>query len=248
MNRQESLESDSHGDSTDQPDTREELRRVRQELTELRPDILDDELRGEVTSVLVELNQLTSASTEDHIMNVLASLKVNHPMYRTEKHQDGTTAFPDKCRGCEHYGVRCPVIKDRGQRRRRERIMSESGSEDELRRRLRDYAIDNDCRVIIESLEEVGETMTPLLRRASLLLMAVEERVLFTDAEEHADAILSHYREIAGDRSVEIPSVDDPELPPESDADAVEHDANSAGVESNGATGHASMTTDGGIE
>lgn len=246
MNRQDSIESDSQTDSTERTDTREQLRYVRRELMEYRPDIVDDELRAEVSSILVELNRLTAASTEDHIMNVLASIKVNHPMYRTEKHQDGTTAFPDKCRGCEHYGVRCPVIKDRGQRRRRERIMSDSSSEDELRRRLRDYAIDNDCRVIIESLEEVGETITPLLRRASLLLMAVEERVLYRNAEAQADALLSHYREVAGDRTVEIPSVDGGVGSEDEEGHQRSDDAPDASA--NGSAAHASMQTDGGTE
>jgi hypothetical protein len=169
---------------------RERLARVRQELLEYRPDILNDELRHAVTMWLLASSDIPTADTEDYITSTLMRLRDGNAMYEQATHSDGSEAFPDICEGCPHYGIRCPVITDVDERKRRERIMNRAGSSKELRREMKEYAIDNECQVLLNVIDELSESVEPLLASGRKLLMAVEESVLFTENDTEVAAIL----------------------------------------------------------
>ena len=204
---------------------RQQLSFIQRELIEFRPDIVDGGLREAVTEWLLDVQDARAQDPQEHISSTLSDIRRQYPMFRTRKHRDGTEAFPDACEDCEHYGIACPVLTDNDQIQRRERIMDNSETANELRRRLRDYAIDNGCLVMQEALSEVSESHEPLLKRGQLLLMAVEERVLF-DNESEAIA-----RAIAGDKTLDTA---DGLLNAELDFDALEEHGIDADGEENG--------------
>lgn len=240
------LGSSVSADSETDTSLREILTHARSELMHYRPDIISEELRKEVTAFLMDAHDLPSSSTEDYISNRLATLRAQNEMFRTPDHDDGTEAFPEDCEGCPHYGVRCPVIKDSAKRRRRDEIMSSADDEDELRRRLRDLALDNECHVLLEALSEVSGQLVPMTKRAQLLLMAVEDELILDDPQQVA-RIVERYNRVVEGRHMEFPdprdledadtvsdlrSLDDLDRDPDSDLDSEadpEADANTDG-------------------
>lgn len=171
--------------------SRQSLDYVRQELLEYRPDIVDAELRSQVTEFLMESADLPPATAREHIAQELHDIRSEHAMRRETGMTDPEQAFPDRCRGCPHYGVRCPVLTETRAIDRRKRIFRETDSPIELRRRLREYAIDYDCGVIKDAIDDLVEDHQPLLVEGHTLLMLVEETLFFGDSSEETERKLA---------------------------------------------------------
>lgn len=172
--------------------SRQNLEYIRQELIEYRPDITDSELRAKVTRFLADATDLPPASAREYIASELHEIRSHNPMYRETGMTDPTEAFPDSCKGCDHYGVRCPVLTQTAEIDRRERIFRETDDPKELRRKLREYAIDNDCHVIKNALDEIEQDHEPLVAEGMVLLMLVEETLHFGDHDESVIRMLSN--------------------------------------------------------
>ncbi|ELZ96583.1 hypothetical protein [Haloferax sulfurifontis] len=160
------------------------LSHIEEELLDMRPDIHDEDLRRAISKWLLIATRARAGDAEEHVSSLLAEIRRNNPMYRTREYDSGDACFPDRCKDCEHYGVACPVVTDNDQIDRRERIMETADSQSELRRRLRDYAIDNGCVVLQEELTDISETVQPLVEHGQLLLMAAQDVVFFQDESE----------------------------------------------------------------
>lgn len=164
--------------------SRQNLTYVRQELLEYRPDITDSDLRRWVTRFLADSTDLPPASAQEHISQVLHEIRESNAMFRETGMKNPEDAFPDKCRGCEHYGSRCPVLAENRGIKHRKRIFKETNDPSELRRRLREYAIEHGCHVIKDAIDELVEDHEPMLAEGQLLLMLVEEKLYFGDSDE----------------------------------------------------------------
>lgn len=220
-------------DASETSENRERLARVRRELLEYRPDVLDDDLRAAVTAWLLRAADVPAADTEDYITTTLMRLRQGNAMYEQSHHAEGREAFPEKCEGCPHYGVRCPVITDNDQIQRRERIMRAADSAKALRREMKEYAIDNECHVLLNVIADLSASVEPLLESGRKLLMAVEEEMLFDDSDEEVQRILAS-----------IDALDDLTDP---DADLADLDATADLVDDAGADGVGPDGSDGAL-
>lgn len=164
--------------------SRQNLSYVRQELIEYRPDIVDDTLRERITEWLAAGTDRTPASAQEHLSQTLHSIRDDNAMYRETGMTNAEDAFPDRCRGCPHYGTRCPVLTKTSAIKHRERIFQETDDPAERRRKLREYAIEHNCHVIKEAIDELAEDHEPLLAEGQLLLMLVEEELLHNETDE----------------------------------------------------------------
>lgn len=171
---------------------RQNLDYVRQELIEYRPDIVDADLRTRVTRFLAESTDLPPASAREYISKELHDIRETNAMRRRTGVTDPEDEFPDRCKGCEHYGVRCPVLTKTSEIDRRKRIFRETDGPQELRRKLRDYAIDNDCHVIKDSIDAIVDEHEPIAAEGQLLLMLVEERLHFGETDEAVTRMLTN--------------------------------------------------------
>lgn len=165
---------------------REDLQHIRSELTRYYPDIPDshDDLREAIAAWKDVAYQMRSGDVGSAVSQRISTLAANHPMFRSIEAESSTDAFPDDCSECPHYGVRCPVVKDRTQKRRLERILDESETSEETIRRVRRFAIDNDCVVIPDLLENWTTDLQPVLHSGQTLLQAVEDLMIHKrDAE-----------------------------------------------------------------
>lgn len=167
--------------------SRQNLTYVRQELLEYRPDIVDDDLRAWVTRFLMDSTDLPPSSAREHISQTLHEINERHAMFREPGMTNAEDAFPDRCKDCQHYGSRCPVLTENRTIKRRKRIFRETSDPSELRRRLREYSIDHGCHVIKDAIDELTEEHEPMLAEGQLLLMLVEETLYYGD--EHAELI-----------------------------------------------------------
>lgn len=218
---------------------REQLAFIRTELSQLRADIRDDELREAVTEWLLRAQDVPAADTDDYVSSKLARLRRDHAMYVQPGHGDAEEAFPDACKGCPHYGTACPIVTDNTQITRRERIMDEATSAKDLRNSLRDYAIDNHCSVLLDVIRDLSEHHEPLLKRGQALLMAVEESVLFEN-DEAVDRLKDQLESLADGTLGDGPALDDL-----LDGDAESADAGSG---RDGSATSAEAVPDGGID
>lgn len=167
--------------------SRQSLSYIRQEILEYRPDIVDDDLRAWVTRFLTDSTDLPPSSAREHLSQTLHEINESHAMYREPGMTNAEDAFPDSCKGCEHYGTRCPVLTENRTIKHRKRIFRETSDPTELRRRLREYAIDHGCHVIKHAIDELTEEHEPMLAEGQTLLMLVEETLHYGD--EHDELI-----------------------------------------------------------
>jgi hypothetical protein len=171
---------------------RQSLDYVRQELLEYRPDIVDDSLRARVTVFLSESADRPPGSAREYISRELHDIREDNAMRRRTGVTNAESEFPDRCKGCDHYGVRCPVMTKTSEMDRLDRIFRETNDPDELRRTLRTYAIDNGCHIIKDAIDEIVEKHEPLAAEGQLLLMLVEETLHYGSTEEQVARMLTN--------------------------------------------------------
>lgn len=180
----QSDQSGSHADP--ETEARDSIEIIKKELVRYHGDIIDDGLRHRVQQWLLEANEVPGGNLESYVTGRLSELRSENAMYHQRQHDDGTEAFPEACKECPHYGSRCPVLTDNTQINRRKRLIRNADSPDDLRHELREYAIDNECVVLLDVLERLSDHHEPLLRRGIMLLAAVEESMVFDGDERVA--------------------------------------------------------------
>lgn len=181
--------ADSDGTEQDQAD----LRYIRSELMRYRPDIpgSHSHLRKAVSAWLNQSTGVDAGSLETMVSSTLADLQSDNAMARQPTQTDGAASFPDRCQGCPHYGVACPVTTRNSQIERRERIPEQAADGNELYRLYQEYAIDNDCHVLMEELQQFEDGTGPLLEAGQKLLMATEDLMLFDDGDDTAARVVA---------------------------------------------------------
>jgi len=116
--------------------------------------VQDRALEAEIEDWMERADDAPASSLLDHVESTLSRFDTQHAMYR--RTADGSGHFPDACKGCEHYGVACPLFTERGERLERERLQNDlaTASEDEVKQQLRQLAGRVGCQVIVETVEE----------------------------------------------------------------------------------------------
>lgn len=171
---------------------------IREELTKYRPDIHDDDLREAVNEYLLKVSEVPSATAREYISTELTELRRDNDMKMGPGVRDPSEVFPEECSDCEHYGTVCPVINDRAQVNRRKEIMENTADPDKLRYLLREYATDNSCEVLIDRLEYITEDYGPLVHEGQLLLMRVEDLLLWDDESDAVKRAMASEEALAG--------------------------------------------------
>jgi hypothetical protein len=190
---------DSRRDAYDSANShRAQLTYIQGELTRYTADIVHDDLRRAVQRWLVRVDEHAGgvSNARDAVTQRLGELKRGHQMYRPAGAASAAAEFPDDCKGCPHYDDACPVLTDDLEISRRERIMREADDDEELRRGLREYAMDHNCHVILEELSAWRETLGPLLAEGRILLFAVEGHLLHGDSDERTAEWLARTAEV----------------------------------------------------
>jgi hypothetical protein len=163
---------------------RQDLGHIRSELTHYRPDIPHDGLRQATSEWLVAAREESAESAREAVSSMFADIRDGNPMYRQPSMTNGEDAFPEACSDCEHYGNVCPALARTVHLDRRKRIFEEYDDPARLRQELREYANDIGCIRLKDKLAEVTEERQPLLRRGQILLMLVEEEILYASESE----------------------------------------------------------------
>ncbi len=186
-------------DHTDEADIlQQDAAELRQKLSMHRDNLGHEQalLKG-VTEWLVIARELPAASAREHISKRTAELTRGNAMYRTPGTTDGRDEFPDDCEGCPHYeaGAACPVFADYGTERQLQQIMEHIEDPVRRRQRLRRLAADNQCHILEDAVERVSTAYEPLVKRGQILLMVVEDRLIFHDAESEIEQSITNAME-----------------------------------------------------
>lgn len=112
----------------------------------------------------------------------------------------GEENFPDGCKGCEHYGTRCPVFVDPLEQDRREQLQKEYADADTSakRRAYRRYGETVGCHQITGALADHVESYQQLQERGLDLMEATDTAIGFTGADD--DAAREEARGVQGGR------------------------------------------------
>lgn len=112
----------------------------------------------------------------------LRELKRGNKMRDHRGVDDPTDAFPEDCKDCEFYGVACPMVGRHSVKNKRERIIRNADSDEELVNELTDLAIDWGCDVVLGVLEDFEGSSGELLQEGYQILFRATE-VLHLDSE-----------------------------------------------------------------
>jgi hypothetical protein len=127
----------------------------RDRLDELRLVIDDSDLRGRIGEYIEASYRLDNAdSAAEYIEHELDRMLAEYEMYDSPYVPRGEDAFPKKCEDCLHYPHACPILRDRTQKRWRERKLEEASSSKEELDVYRKQARDVGCHVIPELSSE----------------------------------------------------------------------------------------------
>lgn len=177
----------------------EELSWLRQHLGDIMLYADDAELRTQVREWLEDAKGLSAGSVAEHVETQLSQLHAENPMHWSMEHHRGEQGFPAGCQGCPHYGSSCPIIKDREQRRRRERELDTAESPEEAKRALQQLATDNSCHRIPGWIAEFEE-QNPVIERGYELLSRGDEAI--TDANREDAGVPDEVEKALGEESV----------------------------------------------
>lgn len=112
-----------------------------------------------------------------------------YPMRRLDG--DGSDDFPDSCKGCDHYGTRCPVFIDPVERKRREELETEYAESDisQTQRAYRRYAESVGCHQIVSALRDHAEDYQDLWTTGMDLYEESDVEIGHTDVNDEAARI-----------------------------------------------------------
>lgn len=157
--------SDSGGrSSNDQQLT--ELSELRQSLSRKYEYIREDnpELYREIDAWIRESVDLPDGSVGSAVKSRLRELNKNNKMRDHRGVDDGEKAFPEDCEQCPHYGVACPMVKRYSVTRTLETILETAETDDQVIEQVTDLAIDNDCHVVLEVLDDYQQSTAEFLK------------------------------------------------------------------------------------
>lgn len=146
------------------PQTRHEpTDQRRTELSELRQRLFQDyryvrdkdpDLYREILEWLRKSTEVPDGNVGSAVKSSLRTLKRNNKMRDHRGVDDPADAFPDECEECPHYGIQCPMLKRYSVTKTLDRILRTAESDEEVVERVTDLAIDNDCHVVLDELED----------------------------------------------------------------------------------------------
>ncbi|WP_455448178.1 hypothetical protein [Natrinema thermotolerans] len=165
-------------DSSPQSDQqRSELSELRRSLS-IKQDYVrdeDPELFEEIGTFLQVSATLHDGSVASRVQSKLRELKRGNKMRAHRGVDDPEDAFADDCDGCEHYGVNCPMLNRYSVTKTISRVIEEAESDDEVIEKLTDIAIENNCHVVLDELDDCQDSYAELLERGyELKTRAVE--------------------------------------------------------------------------
>lgn len=181
----------------DEPDQRQyrpdSLSWLSAELREIVQFVDDPELKSEIYQWLRDVAQRPGGDVFEIVDHTLTDVRQREgetqglgefEMRRLDG--DGEENFPDSCKGCEHYGTRCPVFIDPVERLRRKQLQTEHAESDtsEKRRAYRRYAEDIGCHQITSALADNVEQFEELQQRGLDLLEESDTSLGFTGTED----------------------------------------------------------------
>jgi hypothetical protein len=155
----------------------------------------DPDLQDEILDWQDRADEMPAASLLDHVESVLSQMETTNEMYR--EGLDGEENFPDRCEGCEHYGVACPLFSFESEKLEREQLQDElvGASEDEVKARLRKLAGRVGCHVIVEEIEAWTEDHAELLQEGRDLRRKTVHILRPADADERGAERAAEYRD-----------------------------------------------------
>lgn len=166
---------DATSSSTDQGKRPEFLDELERKITDYRQDLANYPLlRAVATWWLLRKQDVPASSAAEAVERRLHEVGAGNEMF------NGPDEFPDDCEGCPHYGVACPVVTDPVQLDRLKSVLDEPNP-DTLRRKLRTFSRDNDCKVLLNRLNEIDREHGPLVTDGLIIRMLCEERLLVDD-------------------------------------------------------------------
>lgn len=184
-------------DLTQRQHRRDSIKWLSEELRDAVFYVEDPELKQRVVAWLKRASRLPVGDMMDLIENHLTRLRRirsdesdngydEYAMRRLE--DDGEDDFPDSCKGCEHYGTRCPIFVDPVERHRRTRLQDEyaNKSATEMRQAYRRYAEANGCHQIPAALTDWEDDYQELITEGWELYEAIDVDVGFTDEADEA--------------------------------------------------------------
>ncbi|WP_276257221.1 hypothetical protein [Halomontanus rarus] len=218
--------------------------RRRTELAELRRELRDkqsylndgrEDLWEAISQWLLESHNVPIGSLRTMVRTELASLQDDplHKMYDHPEVDDGTEAFPDKCKTCPHYGVQCPVLARHVSKQTLERIFDEADDDDELQAGLSPYAAKHHCHVIQDTISEWETGYAEFLSRGERLRILLNAdikgidlddldggfEIAFSESGETADSTPTN--PTAGLDGLGLETIPEPDGPPPEDAQRI---------------------------
>lgn len=164
----------------------------RDRLDELRLVIDDSDLRGRIGEYIEASYRLDNAdSAAEYIEHELDRMLAEYEMYDSPYVNRGEDAFPKKCEDCLHYPHACPILRDRTQKRWRERKLEEADSSKEELDVYRKQARDVGCHVIPQLSSEWQDGYQQFLIIGERLLQLALADSHGEDPPEYSEAELS---------------------------------------------------------
>ncbi|WP_440767509.1 hypothetical protein [Natronorubrum sp. DTA7] len=156
----------STGDTDDPDQQRTELSEVRQRLFNVYEYVREDdpELYREIDAWLRKSVSIPDGSVGEAVKSRLREIKRGNKMRKHRGVDDPTDAFHDDCEGCPHYGVACPMIKSYRGKQTIKRILETATSDGQVIEDLSDLAIEEDCDVVLEELDDYQNSHAEFLK------------------------------------------------------------------------------------
>ena len=153
--------------SADEPETdRTELSEVRQRLFNVYEYVRDEdaELYTEIDQWLRESVDVPAGSVGEAVKSRLREIKRGNKMRDHRGVDDPTDAFHDDCEGCPNYGVACPMVKGYRGTQTIKRILETARTDEQVVEQLSDLAIEEDCHVVLDELNEYEDSHANFLK------------------------------------------------------------------------------------
>lgn len=155
----------------------------------------DPELKQQMINWLKRASQVPEGDMMDLVETRLTRIRQvtgeeddhdEYPMRRLE--EDGEGDFPDSCKGCDHYGSRCPIFVDPVERRRRKQIQkgADGKTPSEIRQDYRRYAEANGCHQIPAAITEWEDDHQQLVKEGWELYESFDADIGYTDEVDEA--------------------------------------------------------------
>jgi hypothetical protein len=190
MNIDTSTSTSGDRDANDQRQT--ELTELRRKLANKYEYVREEgeiELYEDIDEFLQATASLHDGSIAARIKSKIRELKRGNKMRDHRGVEDPEDAFPDDCEECDHYGVQCPIVKRYSVTKTIERVLEEAESDEEVLEKITDIAIENDCDVLLDELEDCQDSYADRLEEGyklnSRATVVLSSQSVAGDVDEH---------------------------------------------------------------